>query len=287
MKLTFIGCGGAFSLKNLNSNMLIETEIPASIIDNSSGKDIVYQLSPEVDNWQTSRLLIDCGFTAHQALDDMGLSAKDIDSVYISHQHADHAGGLEWFGFTRYFLTPGQKPKMFINERLAENLWTDTLRGGMSSHQGVVLTLDSFFDVSRIGRNGFFHFGRDKYTPIQMIHIMNGYEIVPSYGLMIEIGGATVSHPQQSKYNKKVFITTDTTLSPHLMEFYKQADVIFQDCETYDTPSGVHAHYNDLVGLPPIIKEKMWLYHYADGKRPDAEADGFKGFVYKGQEFIF
>jgi hypothetical protein len=34
-------------------------------------------------------------------------------------------------------------------------------------------------------------------------------------------------------------------------------------------------------------KQKMWLYHYQAGERPDAVADGFKGFAVKGQVFNF
>jgi len=31
----------------------------------------------------------------------------------------------------------------------------------------------------------------------------------------------------------------------------------------------------------------MWLYHYQDGELPAAVADGFAGFVAKGQVFEF
>jgi hypothetical protein len=31
----------------------------------------------------------------------------------------------------------------------------------------------------------------------------------------------------------------------------------------------------------------MWLYHYNPGHLPDARADGFRGFVKKGQVFDF
>jgi hypothetical protein len=49
----------------------------------------------------------------------------------------------------------------------------------------------------------------------------------------------------------------------------------------------VHAHYEELKELPAEIKQKMWLYHYSDGVLPDAQADGFAGFVKPRQEFIF
>jgi ribonuclease BN (tRNA processing enzyme) len=255
-RLTFLGVGGAFTMKNWQSNMLLET---------ADGK----------------RLLIDCGGDCRFALAERGLTAKDIGAVYISHCHADHIGGLEWLGFSRYF-TPGPKPDLYINERLADALWEHSLKGGMASHQGVLLTLDSFFNaVHRIPGNGHFDFGDCRLQPVQTIHYMDGYEIVPSYGLLIDRAAAG---------GGEYFLTTDTQFCPNLlMDFYERSHLIFHDCETYDLTgkirSGVHAHYTELKTLPSEVRAKMWLYHYNDGPLPDAAADGFAGLVRKGQAF--
>ena len=254
MKLTFIGTGSAFTLSNFQSNMLLE----------DSGK----------------RLLIDCGGDVRHALAKAGLGAKDIDALYVSHLHADHIGGIEWLGFSRYF-SPGPKPDLYISERLALSLWENSLRGGMASHQGVVLTLDHFFStVHRIPHNGGFRWGKTECRLVQTVHYMDGYEIVPSYGLLMRAN----SNPTAGE----VFLTTDTQFAPsQLMEFYKRATAIFQDCETSSYKSGVHAHYTELQTLPAEIRSRMWLYHYQDGPLPDATADGFAGFVKPGQSFEF
>jgi ribonuclease BN (tRNA processing enzyme) len=110
---------------------------------------------------------------------------------------------------------------------------------------------------------------------------MSGYKIMPSYGLMIE---------KNEKNNpiKKVYITGDTQYCPYqIRDFYEQADVILEDCETFKIKSHVHAHYEDLILLEEKFKSKMWLYHY-DGKYTEernqkAIDDGFKGFLKQGQ----
>ena len=84
MKMTFIGSGAAFTSNNYHSNILIESN--------------------------DKKLLIDCGSDARFALRDLGYSYKDIDSIYISHIHADHSGGLEWLGFSRKFDASCTKP---------------------------------------------------------------------------------------------------------------------------------------------------------------------------------
>ena len=49
--------------------------------------------------------------------------------------------------------------------------------------------------------------------------------------------------------------------------------------------SQVHAHYNKLKELDVETKAKMWLCHYQDMELPNAQIDGFKGFIKKGQIF--
>lgn len=254
MKITFAGCGGAFTTQQYyQSNMLLE---------GVTGK----------------RLLLDCGTDSRFSLGELGVTngniAEMIDSVYISHLHADHIGGMEWLGFCTYFSQSKKKLKLYIVETLVDDLW-DSLKGGMRSHEGVCLRLNSFFDVHTIPENESFDWDGNRFQPIQTIHIMDGFRVVPSYGLLIE-----------DEHNKSTFITTDTQFCPRQIErFYDRSQLIFQDCETYPFRSNVHAHYDDLKTLPEKTKKKMWLYHYAPNPPQDAVADGFAGFVTKGQVF--
>jgi ribonuclease BN (tRNA processing enzyme) len=268
MRLTFIGCGSAFNMKDLQSNMLLEFTRTEYVLEgHNAGEAVPVQ--------HTQRLLIDCGMTAPQALDDLGLTAGDIDALYVSHQHADHIGGIEWLAFVRFFTPNSPKPLLFANEKLVDDLWNHSLKGGLASIEGRICTLDTFFTVKGVEMNDSFDFADVKFTPIQTVHIMNGYGIVPSYGLLFT-----------APSGKRVFITTDTQFCPHqIANFYKDADIIFQDAETAKYKSGVHAHYDDLKTLPADVRKKMWLYHYQTGEKPNAEADGFAGFVKKGQVF--
>lgn len=246
--ITFAGVGGAFTTQDYwQSNMLIE----------AGGK----------------KMMIDCGGDARFSFGELGIKAADADAVYISHLHADHIGGLEWLGFSTYFNPACKKPTLFIVSDLVDDLWR-SLQGGMQSHEGVVLSLESFFEVDQIKPNGHFEYAEMKLTPVQTVHVMNGFRILHSYGLFIENKG------------QKTFLTTDTQFCPRQIEtFYKKADIIFQDCETSQFRSGVHAHYEDLRTLAPEIKAKMWLYHYQPNPKYNATEDGFAGFVVKGQKF--
>jgi len=249
MKLTFLGSGSAFCLDNYQSNMMIE----------KNGK----------------RLLIDCGGDIRWSLKEKGLTCNDIDGIYISHEHNDHIGGLEYVAFSTYFNPNKEAIKLFGEGEMLDHMWDHSLAGGLNSIQGQKVGLDDYFDVRRIKKNDSFTWEGIEFQLIQVVHVMAEYSIVHSYGLMFT-----------GDKGKKIFITTDSQHCPNQIKtFYADCDVIFQDCETAPYPSGVHAHYTELITLDKAFKNKMYLYHYQDGEKSDCKKDGFTGWVKKGQVF--
>tara|TARA_B110000908_G_C10119863_1_gene387090 strand:- start:81 stop:854 length:774 start_codon:yes stop_codon:yes gene_type:complete len=252
LKFTFLGTGSAFTVgeDNFHSNILIE--------------DIATK----------SKLLFDCGSDARLSAHELGYSFKDIDSVYISHIHADHTGGLEWLGFSRYF-SECDVSDLYVSQDIVGPLW-DSLAPGMSSLEDSKATLDTFFNVHPINLKRRFVWKAYVFHLEYAKHVINNGIELPCYGLTLEIN------------DKIVYVSSDTlNIYNENPELYKKADVIFHDCETLPFKSGVHANYTDLVKLPEEVKNKMWLYHYNPGPRPKPIKDGFKGFVQKGQVFEF
>lgn len=251
--LLFLGSGSAFTVgvDNFHSNMLLT---------NDRGQS----------------LLIDCGSDIRFSLHAAGLSYLDVTDIYLSHLHSDHVGGLEYIGFTRKFDSRCDRPRLYLNTDVAAELWDRTLSGGMRSLHQEIANLDTFFDVRPVAQNGNFIWEGIQFQLVQVVHVHNGIELMPTYGLFFELHGS------------KIFISTDTQLClDQNQSVYEAADVIFHDCETSHCPTPVHSHYEELITLPDRLRRKMWLYGYQPGELPDAVADGFQGFVKRGQVFEF
>jgi ribonuclease BN (tRNA processing enzyme) len=275
MKLHFIGTGSAFTLKNFQTSIVIQ----------NNGKN----------------LLVDAGTDVRFAIDKVGLSSKDIDAVYITHQHSDHCGGLEWLAFSSYF-DPDRKTKirLIAEEGLVRTLWEESLQGGLKHINDRQMNLEDYFDVTavRLSDNDpepSFYWSGTRFHINKLEHMNNGIQPVYSYGLTIH-----VSHGQYAY--RRILITGDSKLSEKNNVLYENSDLIVQDCETGPFRSGVHAHFEELESLPSEIKKKMVLVHYQDNVlyprhfytydgsthfvsliwHKKAENAGFIGFVQKG-----
>lgn len=252
-RLLFLGSGSAFTVgtDNFQSNMLLIAE-----------------------NGQ--KLLIDCGSDIRWSLYQAGLSHLDITDIYLSHLHSDHVGGLEYLGFSRRFDPRCAKTNLYLSKDIGSDLWSRTLSGGMRSTQGDLSKIEDYFTLKPIPAQGNFSWEAVKFELVPALHVDNGFFRMPTYGLFFALGST------------RIFLTSDTQLNfVECQDYYEQADIIFHDCETGGFSTPVHAHYDELLTLPPAIRKKIWLYGYQPGTLPHAVEDGFLGFVKRGQMFEF
>ena len=86
-------------------------------------------------------------------LKQLGVSLPDIEVIFITHQHADHIGGLEELALTNTyaFADPetgkGFKPQIISSINVLVNLWDTSLKGGMGAIQGRHALLQDYFFI--------------------------------------------------------------------------------------------------------------------------------------------
>jgi ribonuclease BN (tRNA processing enzyme) len=244
----------------------------------SAGRD-QYHSNMVLTSPAGKRMLIDCGGDARFSLAECGIGPTDLDAVYISHLHSDHIGGMEWLAFSTYFGKERKRPVLFAEKGLLGRLWNNSLRGGLECIQAKRTLLADYFDCQPQAVATPFYWEDIRFEMVKMLHTAGEQCNLYSYGLLIQgprAGGVSL------------FVSTDAVFQPDLlMKIATRAGVIFHDCETSPFRTGVHAHYEQLCSLPATVKAKTWLYHYQANPGYLPRADGFQGFVVKGQEFSF
>lgn len=262
MKVTFIGVGSAFSRLNPNSNILIEHG--------------------------TIKLLIDCGRLCPAALDKYGLSFKDITHIFLTHLHSDHIGGMEEVAFmTR--LVYKRKVTLLSTDSLLRRLWKNSLSGGLEFIEETPRNLapqrlDNFFTVQPVPAREWWTL-EDAPDLRFYLHPTNHVKGMESYGVEVE--------ELPDGQEKRFLFSGDTKFTPDFITNAAQTcSLIFHDCQLFNSGEnntlGVHTSYDQLLQLPPDVRRKIWLYHYGDTRPlPDAQHDGFAGFVNTLQSLTF
>ncbi|MFC0213150.1 MBL fold metallo-hydrolase [Paenibacillus chartarius] len=234
VRIQMIGTGSAFAKKYYNNNALVY------------GTNF--------------NLLIDCGVTAPRSLHDLQFPLDRLDGILITHQHADHIGGLEEIALRLCYSYGRKRIKLFLPEALEKPLWNHSLRGGLENVVEGFHGLSDYFDVVLMKEN--------VNTPI-------------ADNLTIEL--IRTDHIQQKFscsliINDLLFYTADIVFTPALLKRIVEergCKYIFHDCQL-SSPGIVHAALSELLTLPEELQERITLMHYGDDMDLNAETGRMK-----------
>jgi ribonuclease BN (tRNA processing enzyme) len=200
------------------------------------------------DQW----LLIDCPHPIRKILREsgaaagVGLDVASFTACVVTHLHADHASGLEGYGYFSFFAM--RRPAhLVLHPAVAARLWDGHLAAGMEELMEVggqtrARGLADYFALSYL----------DETAPLQVgpfaIECRRTIHHIPTTALRIRAGGRCLAY------------SADTAFDPALIDWLAEGDLVI-----HETNLGVHTPYEKLAALPAALRAKMRLIHYPDG----------------------
>jgi ribonuclease BN (tRNA processing enzyme) len=196
-------------------------------------------------------LVIDCPHPIRKMLREastaagLALDVADLDAVVVTHLHADHASGLEGFGFYSRFVL-GRRARIAAHPSVSQRLWDGHLAAGMEWTRGADGRLlpsrfDDYFDLVELSEERPTRLGPFTVTCRRTKHV------VPTTALRVAAAGRTFA------------FSADTEYDPSLIEWLAAADLV-----VHETGPGIHTPLEKLAALDPSLRSRMRLVHFAD-----------------------
>jgi ribonuclease BN (tRNA processing enzyme) len=223
MNLQFVGCGDAFG---------------------SGGRfNTCFHLVGKKVN-----ALIDCGGTSLVAMNRFAIDPNVIDTIFITHFHADHFSGLPFFMLDSHYvlkrrhgLTIAGPPG--LKARYAE-LMDVAFPGTKTVEWSFPLTLREL-DIGKWADIG--------NTRLMPFHVMHDDRAGPCLGFRFEVEGRIVAY------------SGDTECTDSVIDIGREADLFICESYTRDKPIATHMALTLLEAhLPEIRPKRLVLTHMSN-----------------------
>ena len=238
MRLTIIGCGDAF------------------------GAGGSLQTSFHVRMGQAS-FLIDCGATTLIGMRRLGLEANDVGTVFVSHLHGDHFGGLPWLLVDAIYASKRTRPLTVTGPKgiearfltLAEALYPNIT----TAKREFELRFLEYEERMPLEAGGV------KVTPFEVKHPSGA----PPYALRFAIE------------ERGVACTGDTGWTEALCEVAQGAELFISECFQYDVELPIHLDYTTIdANYARLGAKRVLLTHMGEAMlRNAAKVDASRYLV--------
>ena len=221
MRLTIIGCGDAFGAGgSLHTSFHVRSS--------------------------ASTFLIDCGVTTLIGMRRLGLQPSDIDTVFVTHLHGDHFGGLPWLLLDAQFVSKRTRPMTVTGPKGIEARFVkaaEALYPNSTTEEGFKFTFVEYEERKPLEIGGI------TVTPFEVKHPSGA----PPYALRFNIDG------------KVVAFTGDTGWVDTLNDVAHGADLFVSECFQYDVTLPIHLDYKAIDGnYQKLSAKRVLLTHMGE-----------------------
>jgi ribonuclease BN (tRNA processing enzyme) len=223
MHLQFIGCGDAFGTGGrLNTCFhLVGREINA---------------------------LIDCGATSLVGLNKLAIDRNAINTIFITHFHADHIGGLPFFILEANYVLKRQSPLTIAGPPGLKSRYAEMMESAYPGTSALQLSFPLTLREVEIGERN--EIGHTRATPFRVVH---DERAGPCLGYRCEAEGKIVSYSGDTQW-------TDTVI-----DIGSNADLFICEAYTRDKPITSHMALSSLEKhLGQIRPKRLVLTHMSN-----------------------
>lgn len=199
------------------------------------------------------RTLLDCGATAFVRYKQLGLQAKDLDMVVLTHFHGDHYGGLPFFVISAKVEHAREKPLLIVGPKgVREKVYQ--LQEAMYPGTGALLDELPF---------AFREYGED------WDEYLEGIEIS---AFPVNHSPPSNPHGVRLRWNDKIFsFSGDTEWSDNLPLLAEDSEIMICECNNLDQESPGHLSYQTLLSKKEFLPAKRLLLSHMGTKMLAAE----------------
>jgi ribonuclease BN (tRNA processing enzyme) len=192
--------------------------------------------------------LIDCGATSLVGLNKLAINRNDINTIFITHFHADHIGGLPFFILESNYVLKRQRALTVAGPPGLRSRYADIMETAFPGSTTVEWSFPLTLREMEIGRRG--DIGNVRITPF---HVMHDDRAGPCLGFRIEAEG------------KVIAFSGDTQWTDTVADIGRDADLFICEAYTRDKPVVSHMALNLLERhLPQIRPKRLILTHMSN-----------------------
>jgi ribonuclease BN (tRNA processing enzyme) len=192
--------------------------------------------------------LIDCGATSLVAMNKLAIDRNDVDTIFISHFHADHIAGLPFFLLEANFVTKRAKPLTIVGPPGLKSRFPEVMECGFPGTKALKLGFELTLKELEIGKRN--DIGRVGVTPF---HVVHDDRAGPCLGFRFEVEG------------KVIAFSGDTEWTDTLIDVGREADLFICEAYSRDKPIATHMALSMLERhLDQIRPKRLILTHMSD-----------------------
>ena len=223
MKIQFVGCGDAFG---------------------SGGR---FNTCFHLTGTQTN-MLIDCGASSMIALKRLGIPANEIDTILVTHFHADHFGGIPFFMLDAQFFSKRTRPLTIAGPHGLREWYERVMETGFPGSSQTKTRFD--LTLRELKPEEPARFGAAMATPYLVNH---GNPGGPFFAYRIEVEGRSFAY------------TGDTEWTDTLIDAARGVDLFVAEAYFRAKKVTLHLDLETLEAhLPKIAPKRLILTHMSD-----------------------